>query len=153
MRGYIYEVTTEINNVGFMDESDFYSLVGVEADYFEDAEYEDDKVKDYLESWEKYGAETGMEEKDDGKEIPWIIFNRNARRNFFKKRFDEMKAVAESITLDEFSTDKVSTLKSLIIDNYSNAVYFNSCFYPEDDFIRLAEAGRKYYIVHVDYMG
>ena len=27
MRGYIYEVTTEINNVGFMDESDFYSLV------------------------------------------------------------------------------------------------------------------------------
>lgn len=153
MRGYIYEVTTEINNVGFMDESDFYSLVGVEADYFVDAEYEDDKVKDYLESWEKYGAETGMEEKDDGEEIPWIIFNRNARRNFFKKRFDEMKAVAESITLDEFSTDKVSILKSLIIDNYSDAVYFNSCFYTEDDFIRMAEAGRKYYIGHVVYMG
>ena len=53
MRGYIYEVTTEINNIGFMDESDFYSLVGVEADYFEDAEYEDDKVKDYLEGWEE----------------------------------------------------------------------------------------------------
>ena len=94
-----------------------------------------------------------MEEKDDGEEIPWIIFNRNARRNFFKKRFDEMKAVAESITLYEFSTDKVSTLKSLIIDNYSDAVYFNSCFYTEDDFIRMAEAGRKYYIGHVVYMG
>ena len=48
MRGYIYEVTTEINNIGFMDASDFYSLAGVEADYFEDAEYEDDKVKYYL---------------------------------------------------------------------------------------------------------
>lgn len=153
MRGYIYEITTEIHNCGFMYEADFYDLAGTEADYFEDAEYEEKKVKDYLESWEKYGAETGTEENDDGEEIPWIIFNRNARRNFFKKRFDEMKTVAESITLDEFSTDKVSTLKSLIIDNYSNAVCFNSCFYTEDDFIRMAEMGKKYYIGHVVYMG
>ena len=80
MRGYIYEVTSEINNIGFMNESDFYSLVGVEADYFVDAEYEDDNVKDYLEGWKKYGAETGIEKNDDGEEIPWIIFNRNARR-------------------------------------------------------------------------
>ena len=153
MRGYIYEVTSEINNIGFMNESDFYSLVGVEADYFVDAEYEDDNVKDYLEGWKKYGAETGIEKNDDGEEIPWIIFNRNARRNFFKNRFDEMKKVATEITLDEFSTDDICTFKSLIFDNYGDAVYLNSCFYTEDDFIRMAEAGRKYYIGHVVYMG
>lgn len=152
MRGYIYEVTTEIDNLGFMDESDFYNLAGVEADYFSNAAAEEVLVKEYLEAWVKYGAETGTEENDDGEKIPWIIFNRKACKNFFKKRFNEMKKAAAEITLDEFSTDEVCILKNLIFDNYGDAVYLDSCFYAEDDFIRDIEIGRKYYVGHVVYM-
>lgn len=152
MRGYIYEVTTEIDGLGSMDESDFYNLAGIEADYFSNAAEEEALVKEYLKAWVKYGIETGTEENSDGEKIHWIIFNRKACENFFKDRFEKMKEVAAKITLKEFSTDDVWRLKNLISDDHGDAVYCNTCFYTEDDFVRTVKMGKKHYLGHVLYM-
>ena len=39
-RGTVYEIETDRDNVGFLDESDLYDLAGYEADYFQNIENE-----------------------------------------------------------------------------------------------------------------
>lgn len=156
-RGYIYEVCTKIDNIGFMDESDFYELCGHEADYFSDLEItqEESERNDFLEDLKKHGVQYGTEEADlriEGpEEIPWVIFSQEAKESYFKDRFERMKKLAAEITLEQFATDAYN-LKRLISDDYGAAVYLNSSFYTLDYFIREAEPGKKYYIGNVVLM-
>lgn len=152
MNGYIYEITTDLNTVELMRKEDFYDRSDFEANEFSEPEDEKSAVKEYLEAWKNYGAETGTEENGDGEKIHWIIFNQQACENFFKDRFKKMKEAAAKITLREFSTDDVWRLKNLISDDHGDAVYCNTCFYAEDDFVRTVKMGKKHYLGYVLYM-
>lgn len=150
-RGIVYEIETDRDNVGFLDESDLYDLAGYGADYFQNIENETPILQKFLKRWKDYGAYTGTVTNYEGKSIPWIVFTRDAREAYFKAKFVTMQKLAATMTFDQFCSD-VTNLKRAVCDTYDDAVYFNKYFQPMDDFLRTLILGKRYYIGHAVFM-
>lgn len=166
-RGYVYEIEgygsfmkDDFNQIKDclhnMDETDFYDLVPYEADYFSDLESEEAKseVRECLERLKKYGFEIGktVDPEDPDIKYPWFKVTQAAKENYFQARYEKVKKIVKSMTLEEFSKD-VGELESTIDDNYNDAVYLDGeTFYSFDDFVRHADIRRKYYIGNVVLM-
>ena len=149
-RGFLYEIATDMEILGEMDESDFYHLVGCEADYFQN-ESDNHSVEGLIYILKQFGMEAGIQKDAAGREHPWFSFSKENREEFFRKRFARTKEIIDKMTLEEFSTD-VTTLMCTIDESFSDAMYFKDSIYSMDHFFRAMEPGR-YYIGNVVLMG
>ena len=88
-----------------------------------------------------------------GKEddIPYIIFTKECKKNYFRDRFTKVKKMVADMDLDEFSNSDLFTLRDTIQDNWGDMAYEDSMI-PFDQFIRTAIPDAKYYIGNIIYL-
>lgn len=76
-----------------------------------------------------------------------------SRMNYFRHRFSKLQKMMAETSLKDFANDTLipGSLRSLISDNYSDAVYCGDDFcggtYSMDKFIRTMKADTTYYIM------
>lgn len=150
-RGNIYEMSMDIDNVGDVTESNFYEMAGIACEFVEDANAETENEK-LVQIFKQYGAETGVEEDFDGNMRPYIIFTEEVKINYFKSSFEKFKKLAESCSLEEFSTTSLYNLRFSILDPYGECVYINDTLYEFEQFLRESLTHKKYYLGNVVWM-
>lgn len=151
-RGYIYEIATNPEELGCMDESDFYEMAGNAADFFADVDKEDaaEDAKNFVKMFGKHSAETEEGSENGG---PWFVLTDDVRRSFFQKRLEELQALVKNMTIDKFALEYPHELQHTVHNRYGDAVYLNSVFYDLDYFIReCAQSGVRYYVGNVVLM-
>lgn len=172
MRGYIYEVTSNIDMFGLfsLTESDLYDECGaLSVDYVLDVEKEQmvELRDDLLGFFAKLGAnvtkvsaegtaadETESETDGDAEMIDCVEFSDDFKRNYFRKSFESARKLINEMDLDVFAginykSNMLYNLISSISDNYGDMVYFNASCYTMDDFIRSVEPGKKYFFGNI----
>lgn len=149
-RGNIYEVTTDLEYGFDMDEVDFYDKYeALQIDYVENMEKwtSIEETEAFIMSLAGEGAETGFENKY-GIDVPYFSFSLISKKHHFESRLHRVKALAEQMTLTEFSSDSTAVwnLREAVEDNNGDCIYMNGSLYTLDKFIRDAETGVKYYL-------
>ena len=76
-----------------------------------------------LEEMQELGAVVGKED-----DIPYIIFTKECKENYFRDRFAKVKKMVADMDLDEFSNSDLFTLRDAIQDDWGNMVYKKSFF-------------------------
>ena len=99
-----------------------------------------------LEEMQELGAVVGKED-----DIPYIIFTKECKENYFRDRFAKVKKMVADMDLDEFSNSDLSTLRDTIQDSWGDMAYEDSMI-PFDQFIRTAIPDAKYYIGNIIYL-
>ena len=156
-RGYLYEISTNRDNLGNMDESDFYDcLSAISADYVQDVEgkEKEEKTARFIGTMNGYGAETGKT-GDRGESLMYFYVSDKVRQNYFRRRYEEFKSKVQKIEFSDFINNmfKIWEIKNLLHDTYSNAVYYNDAYMTVDTFLRAyAKDGERYYIGNVVFM-
>ena len=78
-----------------------------------------------------------------------ILFKEGFRESYFAKKFEQIKEVVGSMTLEAFATNKefaVTTVKGLIEDKFAFYVYMDGTYMTLDYFLRSRmEYGKPYY--------
>jgi hypothetical protein len=159
MRGYVYEITDNIEEVNYMEESDFYDYAGFEADYFADVEDEtviatniDHMLYRLL---GKNMAESVTTRLFEGDGVRSFVMTDDIKRAYFKTRYEELCRRVSALTLDEFALgapdDTSYALRTLIDNDYEDAVFLNDgcgigVFCTFDSFVRESISGRVYYV-------
>lgn len=102
---------------------------------------------------EKEGTIADFHSTETKKGIRWDAEERSmtvvSKKDYFGNALDDIKKRAASLTEDEFenNTDgKVSELKDLFDEEYSEYVYYCGCVMTMDSFVRSYPEGAKYYI-------
>lgn len=156
-RGHLYEISTDRNDLGNMDESDFYNrLASISADYVQNKEGEEKEEKTawFIEMLGGYGAETGK--TDDGNEsLMYFYVSDKVKQNYFRCRYEEFKSKSQDFKFSDFTDDrfKVWDIERLLHDKYNDAVYYDGVFMTIDTFLRAyAKDGERYYIGNVVFM-
>lgn len=155
MRGYMYEITRNPEELFSTSESDFFegSFVGAECEYI--ADYSDDEAKEISSSLisdlERLGAVTGKEVTtiDWGRIAPWFIVTPALKVNWFKNRYETFMREVQKLSLRDFADPgKAYNLRHLIEDQYGDMTCegYGSNWMTFDEFIRSAEVGAKYYV-------
>lgn len=145
-RGYIYELNTDIHNNHNMTESDFYDY-GSEDDYCSDVKNPNQEIKRLLDQLEKAGCTINRTKQS-------FIITDDAKKAFFSDRYNEFMKLTKDMTLDEFvDAGKAYTLRKLINNTYTDAVYVDNIFTTIDDFMREhVITNTEYYIGNVVLM-
>ena len=99
-----------------------------------------------LEEMQELGAVVGKEDY-----IPYIIFTKECKENYFRDRFTKVKKMVADMDLDEFSNSNLFALRDTIQDNWGDMAYEDSMI-PFDQFIRTAIPDAKYYIGNIIYL-
>lgn len=99
-----------------------------------------------LEEMQELGAVVGKED-----DIPYIIFTKECKENYFRDRFAKVKKMVADMDLDEFSNSDLFTLRDTIQDDWGHMAYEDSMI-PFDQFIRTAICDTKYYIGNIIYL-
>ena len=99
-----------------------------------------------LEEMQELGAVVGKED-----DIPYIIFTKECKKNYFRDRFTKVKKMVADMDLDEFSNSDLFTLRDTIQDNWGDMAYEDSMI-PFDQFIRTAIPDAKYYIGNIIHL-
>lgn len=99
-----------------------------------------------LEEMQELGAVVGKED-----DIPYIIFTKECKENYFRDRFTKVKKMVADMDLDEFSNSDLFTLRDTIQDNWGDMAYEDSMI-PFDQFIRTAIPDAKYYIGNIIHL-
>ena len=150
-RGYIYEVSENLEDLGMMKEYDFFKTPGFSfADAYKDMqEAEAEQVTaGLLQGFRGFGARVLLKEGRLG-----FAFSGEARRSYFRPKFNRAKELLEKMTLEEFSTSDPFSLRRAIRNNCEDAVYYDYMFLPLDDFIReYMKEGTEYYVGNVVLM-
>lgn len=150
MRGYIFEVSTTVDNLGTLGEDDFYgALSELGANYVEDVNGEEKLriIQDTLKDLYDQGAEKLELDSNFG-----IILTDACKENYFRKRYHAIKKMVSEMSLQEFATSDLYSLRSNIEDTYSDIVYFNDTEYTFDRWLREAEVDVPYYFGNVIIM-
>lgn len=150
-RGTLYQLSTNVNMVfpGF-DEDDFADQVQNEAEYFQNQTAEDSSVDidSLITLLTKIGAEIGSEEIE-GDEIVWFRVSVDAKRNYFRKRYEQFRENVKNLWLDDFANSSIAyDLRRLITNDCASAVSLDGSTYimPLDSFFRELNLDEKYYI-------
>lgn len=99
-----------------------------------------------LEEMQELGAVVGKED-----DIPYIIFTKECKKNYFRDRFTKVKKMVADMDLDEFSNSDLFTLRDTIQDNWGDMAY-EDFMIPFDQFIRTAIPDAKYYIGNIIHL-
>ena len=140
MRGTIYEISKAPENLGLMDESDFYEMNGVEFDYVKNEEKTEgaSAAETFLKWLRSFGTPISGNS---------FILTETVKEKIFSENYSKFKKLADSMTLREFSTSNLYTLRSHIEDPYGDAVHTEEdSFLPLERWIREAETGVRYYV-------
>ena len=160
MRGHMFEVATDIDELFSLTENSLYdSVQALEVDYVSnvDKEMQHKLVLDFIHKLESCGADFEIITVEEGYEC-FAVSNitLDVKKNYFKQRFDLMKKLASEITLEEFSDNQnnanLFNLKTSISDDWGDMVYLNYCCYTLDYFIRNADPDFTYYFGNVVYL-
>lgn len=138
-RGTFFEVAKEAENLGNLDESQFYGSSYAEW-------FENEKDKTSLEVLFDSFSEVGFKVNSDDKG-QYVIFSECGKMNYFAHRYERFKKLLEETDLRHFSTDYSWTheLISCINDDWADAVFFEGTLYDMDEFIRVADIEEKHY--------
>ena len=138
-RGTIFEVAKEAENLGNMDESQFYG-----SSYAECFKNEKDSASlEYLfDNFRNAGFEAGFDEEGQ-----YVIFSECGKMNYFAHRYERFKTLLKEVDLRRFSIGYAWTRDVIdtITDKWSDAVLFEGVLYAMDEFVRAADIGEKYY--------
>lgn len=140
MRGIIYEIRKSLENLGLMDESDFYEMNGVEFDYVKSEEKTEgaSEAETFLKWLKSFGAPVS----DNS-----FILTETVKEKIFSENYSKFKRLADNMTLREFSTSNLYTLRSCIEDPYGDAVHTEEDYFlPFERWIREAETDVRYYV-------
>lgn len=150
-RGYLYVVNTDVNESMDVSEVELYNLTGHQFDYVENMPEKEsgELVKDLVQRFAAYGAETGTEELNEG-EFPYVVLTQDIAREYFKPRLQALKDLVQDMTIDDFIGNGFE-IGQLIEDPYDDAVYWNGSFYTLDYFMRNV-GNAKVYFGNVLYM-
>ena len=153
-KGYLYEISSFINELGKTDESDFYDQCGVVADWFETVDPVK-PTKELLCRFHQAGIENGTEEDSEGNTRQWFKLTSSSRQEYFRPLYEEFKRAAHDMPLEKFSTG-IYTIENLLETQYGDAIYISDhtgVYYDSiEDFLRNAEMDIKYYVGNVIYM-
>ncbi len=150
-RGYLYVVNTDENAAMNVSEEELYDLARHQFDYVENLPGKEsgELVKDLVQRFAAYGAETGTEKLDEG-EFPYVVLTQDVARKYFAPRLQTLKDLMQDMTVDDF-IDNSYKIKQLTEDPYGSAVYWNGSFYTLDHFMRNV-GNAKVYLGNVLYM-
>lgn len=150
-RGYLYVVNTDENAAMNVSEEELYDLARHQFDYVENLPGKEsgELVKDLVQRFAAYGAETGTEKLDEG-EFPYVVLTQDVARKYFAPRLQTLKDLMQDMTVDDF-IDNSYKIKQLTEDPYGSAVYWNCSFYTLDHFMRNV-GNAKVYLGNVLYM-
>ena len=109
------------------------------ADYVEDSQNQDC----LLNLLSKLGAKTGEN---------FFILTDDVKYQYFASRLDKIKEIVSNLTLEEFASSDMYTLKYLIENDYGDLVYENENLISLDQWIREADTGVKYFVGNTVYM-
>lgn len=139
---YIYEVSCDRDDIGYMDERDFYDKIGeLCADYVRNADCPEMERKDFFETMSQYGAITTDAANS-------IVFPEGFREKYFSRRFEKLKETVEGMTLEQFCGN-VYNLQSLIEQECSYYIYADG-LYKFDYWLReYMVPGKAYYVGNV----
>ena len=139
-QGYIYEMSEDIESIGFMRE-------------------EDRTLRESFAAMLKSNGATVKVITDDTSDglsdevIAVSDINDTCKMNYFRERFKEMKRLAEAITLAQFSIDSsdltLYKLERSISNEYGDVVSLDDVCYSLDEFIRTADPKGTYYLGNV----
>lgn len=147
-RGYIYEASRGVNDLGQMTEEDFYDACGFIADYFENADRKTG-AEELLTFLSHRLVETGYDADDSGQEWPWFRLTEKSKLSYFRPQYEEFRKKASEMTLEKFSQD-VYLFLDTIQDRYGPAMKLPDAWYGSiDEAFRNLETGVKYYIGNV----
>lgn len=146
MRGFLYEIDQNPENLGSITKVDFYEGVGVTAEWFSDGTIDD--LEPVLNRLHEAGAEMGVDQN-----YPYFVLTPEAKQNYFREKFQKAKSIMEEMTLEEFSKSTLETMRSAIENDWDDAVCTGGTTpAPLDRWIREAKTGVKFYLGNVVVM-
>lgn len=149
MRGYIFEIAEkkeELHTINHNDFEDTISSLGVDRIKTLEKNDRDFVVGNFIDKLIRLGA---RKTEDGG-----FVITKEAKLNHFRERFQLFKQLAETLTLEEFSTSMLDTLKSHIAYTFGDVIYdMYDGEYDFDDWLRLSDVNTTYYIGNVIQMG
>lgn len=149
-RGYIYEVNTNLDRAVKINEAMFYeSIDSLAVDYVSDLDVEEQNClkQDLLDMLKKIGAKI-IQEGD----LYGYILSEDVKMNLFRNRYRKAQAIFKQMTLKEFSTSSLYSLRELIHDDYDDCIYMFDSLYPFDQWLRESECDVPYYLGNIVFM-
>lgn len=145
-RGTMYELQREKDFLNQLQEEELYEHLPDIAEFVKTEKNKEGAVCILLEEMQELGAVVGKED-----DIPYIIFTKECKENYFRDRFTKVKKMVADMDLDEFSNSDLFTLRDTIQDNWGDMAYEDSMI-PFDQFIRTAIPDTKYYIGNIIHL-
>ena len=145
-RGTMYELQREKDFLNQLQEEELYEHLPDIAEFVKTEKNKEGAVCILLEEMQELGAVVGKED-----DIPYIIFTKECKENYFRDRFTKVKKMVADMDLDEFSNSDLFTLRDAIQDNWGDMAYEDSMI-PFDQFIRTAIPDTKYYIGNIIHL-
>lgn len=151
MRGYIYEVNSNPNEINDVSEDDYYNkldLLGVMCVHGLEAKELEEQQRLFVERFTKMGAYKGKEHPEKGEPFG-IVLNSESKQNFFKDKYKNFKRIASNMSLKEFAEADLYKLRNLLNDEYSDMVQYGDTLYTLDEWVREAPCGTELYIGNI----
>lgn len=145
-RGTMYELQREKDFLNQLQEEELYEHLPDIAESVKTEKNKEGAVCILLEEMQELGAVVGKED-----DIPYIIFTKECKKNYFRDRFTKVKKMVADMDLDEFSNSDLFTLRDTIQNNWGDMAYEDSMI-PFDQFIRTAIPDTKYYIGNIIHL-
>jgi len=135
MRGVIFKLSQDIEEVGMFDPYDVPEyFVGSIASHLEEAEV-DDEVMDFMEYLEDEGVPPNF---IDYQNKMTFKDKEGFQKVYFESKLKKLKESVEKLTLRDFSSSiiKAENITKLVTDQFDYYIYINSELMTLDDFIR-----------------
>lgn len=120
-RGTMYELQREKDFLNQLQEEELYEHLPDIAEFVKTEKNKEGAVCILLEEMQELGAVVGKED-----DIPYIIFTKECKENYFRDRFTKVKKMVADMDLDEFSNSDLFTLRDTIQDNWGDMAYEDS---------------------------
>ena len=148
MRGYIFEVVTKKEDRYFVNHTDFEDEIyhlGVDRIKTLDTKEAEFVSTNFINKLVKYGARRTT---NGG-----FVVTNEMKLNYFRQRFHRFKKAVGNLTLFEFSTSTLDTIKTHILNSFGDVVFDPEGEFEFDDWVRVCEVNQVFYIGNVIQMG
>lgn len=154
MRGYMFEITTDVNDVCMLNTVDLYEEISsMSVDYIADVDDRDRKslVNQFLSRFADRGADVSIENNENNWYGTIRSITPEVKRAYYKERFEKFQKLAAEIDLKNFSEDSnvLYEISAAVKDDYGDMVYLDGYSYTLDYFIRNADPDTLYYVGNV----
>lgn len=142
MHSRIFQLSTRpISESNYITESLFYNgFVGNIADYVSNDVDRDKDIEWFISTIEIYGAEYNKADES-------ILFTRGFKEKYFEHRFNRLKKIISTMTLEDFTRSGVWVyeIEKLVDDKFGFYIY-EGHLQTLDEFVRCLETEVAFYI-------